>query len=255
MSVRPAQTRCFTETVEMAGHLTPREIVDVGPDREGFKVAQVLVEPLDAVSAGQPLANLVPVGGGNTPATSVTAPVSGTVLRSQGVVGQPVSPRQGPMFQIAAQGEIELVAQVPLAVLSPVKAGQPTIVRPLGGGELTGRVRLIEPGADPADQAARVRIALTTRPNSRVGTFARGTVTVERRCGLGIPYSAIQYSADGTVVQVVDGERIETRQVAVGLLNGGDAEIRSGLTEADLVVVRAGAFLREGDRVKPIVAR
>lgn len=254
VSVRPAQKRCFTKTVEIAGHLMPRETVDVGPDRDGLKVAQILVAPLDAVSAGQPLANLVPLGGGAVQAINVTAPLSGIVLRSQGAVGQPVSPRQGPMFQIVARGEIEFVAQVPLVTLSLVKAGQPAIVRPLGGSEQEGRVRQIAPGAEPADQAARVSITLTTRPDSRVGTFARGIVTIDRRCGLGIPYSAIQYSADGTVVQVVDGDRVETRQVAVGLLNGSDAEIRSGLTEADLVIVRAGAFLREGDRVNPITA-
>ena len=56
-------------------------------------------------------------------------------------------------------------------------------------------------------------------------------------------------------MHVVDGTRVEARQVTVGLLSGGDAEIRSGLSESDLVVVRAGAFLREGDEVEPVAAR
>jgi HlyD family secretion protein len=253
VSVRAAQARCFTNTVEMTGHLMARETVEVVPEREGFKIGQILVAPLDTVAAGQALASLVPLGGGGTAATTVSAPVSGTVLRSQGAVGQPVSPRQGSLFQIAARGEIEFVAQAPLSVLGPVKVGQETALRTLDGASLAGRVRQIEPGADPANQAGVVRIALSTTPQSRVGTFARGIVTVERRCGLGVPFSALQYGADGTIVRVVDGDRIETRQVAVGLMNGAEAEIRSGLSESDLVVTRAGSFLREGDRVEPIV--
>ena len=39
----------------------------------------------------------------------------------------------------------------------------------------------------------------------------------------------------------------------VGQLAGGEAEIRQGLAEGDLVVARAGAFFREGDRVRPFV--
>jgi HlyD family secretion protein len=253
VSVRAAQARCFTDTVEITGHLLARETVEVVPEREGFKIGQILVSPLDTVTAGQALASLVPLGGGATAALTVSAPVAGTVLRSQGIVGQPVSPKQGALFQIAARGEIEFVAQAPLSVLGSIKVGQETAVRALDGASLAGRVRQIEPGADPANQSGVVRIVLTTPPQSRVGTFARGVVTVERRCGLGVPFSALQYGADGTIVRVVDGDRIETRQVAVGLLNGAEAEIRSGLSESDLVVVRAGAFLREGDRVEPIV--
>lgn len=255
VSVRAAQARCFTDTVEITGRLAPRETVEVVPEREGFKLAQIMVGPLDKVTAGQALASLVPLGGGNAGAMTVSAPVSGTVLRSQGAVGQPVSPKQGALFQIAARGEIELAAQAPLVILGRIKAGQETAVRSLDGASLTGRVRQIEPGADPANQAGLVRVALAKTPQGRVGTFARGVVTVERRCGLGVPFSAIQYGADGTVVRVVNGDRIETRQVDVGLLNGAEAEIRSGLSESDLIVVRAGAFLREGDRVEPILLR
>jgi HlyD family secretion protein len=53
------------------------------------------------------------------------------------------------------------------------------------------------------------------------------------------------------VVQVVKHGRIETRRVEIGLMSGGNLEIREGLSEGDDVVVRAGALLREGDPVRP----
>lgn len=253
VSVRAARTQCFFDTVAVTGTLAPREQVDVGAEREGLKAAQILVGPLDTVSVGQALARLVPIEGPEGAPVILRAPVAGVVLRSQGTVGQPVSPRQGPMFQLIAGGEIDLVADVSLADLGRIQLAQPVALRPLGSPELLGKVRRIESGAEATSQVGRLRIGIGPNPNLRVGTFARGLVTVGRRCGVGVPYSAVQYEAEGTIVQVVAGDRIETRQVAVGLLSGPDAEIRSGLSESDLVVVRAGPFVREGDPVEAII--
>jgi multidrug efflux pump subunit AcrA (membrane-fusion protein) len=69
-----------------------------------------------------------------------------------------------------------------------------------------------------------------------------------------VPLTAIQYSSGGTVVQVVRRQRIETKRVEVGLMSGGQIEIRDGLNEGDDVVARAGALLREGDPVRPVAA-
>jgi hypothetical protein len=55
------------------------------------------------------------------------------------------------------------------------------------------------------------------------------------------------------VTAVVRNNRVETRPIVVGQLSGGEAEVRQGLAEGDLVVARAGAFFREGDRVRPFV--
>ena len=55
-------------------------------------------------------------------------------------------------------------------------------------------------------------------------------------------------------MQTVRDGRIETRRVSVGLLAAGQAEIREGLSEGDMVVARAGAFVRDGDRVRPVTA-
>ena len=54
------------------------------------------------------------------------------------------------------------------------------------------------------------------------------------------------------MVQVVRRARVETKRVEVGLMSGGQVEIRDGLVEGDIVVARAGALLREGDPVRPV---
>jgi hypothetical protein len=42
--------------------------------------------------------------------------------------------------------------------------------------------------------------------------------------------------------------------VEIGLMAGGQVEIREGLIEGDIVVARAGSLLREGDPVRPVTA-
>ena len=51
------------------------------------------------------------------------------------------------------------------------------------------------------------------------------------------------------------GLAVALRRVQVGLLSNGSVEIRDGLKDGELVVARSGAFLREGDPVRPVVAK
>lgn len=256
VSVTWARSTCFEERIEVTGTLVPRQQVDVLPEREGFKVQQVLANPLDTVTAGQVLARLLPMdgSGGAAAAVPVRAPVAGTVLRGTSA-GLPASARLGPLFQIVQGGDLDLQAEVPLQELGKLATGQNVTVRPLGLPELRAKVLRVEPLADAASQLGRVRIGLFAAAEARVGTFARGIVVVAKRCGVGVPYSAVLYEPDATIVQVVADGRIESRQVEVGLLAGGQAEIRSGVGEADSVVVRAGPFVRDGEPVRAIPVR
>jgi len=63
----------------------------------------------------------------------------------------------------------------------------------------------------------------------------------------------VLYGTDGAIVQVVRDGRIETHRVALGLQAGETIEAREGINEGDMVVARAGSFVREGDRVRPIL--
>ena len=66
--------------------------------------------------------------------------------------------------------------------------------------------------------------------------------------------SAVVYNPDTITVQVVANGIVETRRVKPGLTADGFVEIREGLAEGDLVVTRAGTFLRNGDTVRPVLA-
>jgi hypothetical protein len=113
-------------------------------------------------------------------------------------------------------------------------------------------VRAISPEVDPATQLAHIRIGFQTESVLHVGSFAKATILRGRSCGPSIPVTAVLYGAEGAVVQIVRNGRIQTQPVRVGLLAGENAEIREGLAVGDVVVKRAGTFLREGDAVRQV---
>ncbi|WP_157926083.1 MULTISPECIES: efflux RND transporter periplasmic adaptor subunit [Methylosinus] len=253
VSVKRAREMCFKDQVEVTGTISARREVEVGPSREGYVVSQVLVEPLETVSAGQALAELSPAeGAGGGGAVSLRSPVAGVVSRNAAVVGMPASPRQGGLFRIVANGEMDLRAEAPIDDLKKLSVGQKVVVTPLGSPAAPAKVQFIAPSVDPASQLGRVKIAIEPGRSLQTGVFARGVILVAERCGTGVPYSSIMYPPDGTIVHVVVDNRVVARRVEVGLLAGSDVEIRSGVTADDLVVIRSGPFLRDGDLVAPI---
>jgi RND family efflux transporter MFP subunit len=184
----------------------------------------------------------------------VTAPVAGTILRSSAIVGTTASARAQPLFEIIPKGELEVSAEVSAKDLARVAPGQKAKVKVIGAGEFPGSVRLVPSAVDPVTQQGEVRVFLGADPTLRTGAFARAIVTLGENCAVAIPLSAILYGDEGAVVQVVREDHVETRTVEPGLASDGQVQIGKGLAEGDLVVVRAGAFLRDGDPVRPIPA-
>src|SRR4051794_32095935 len=58
VTVLKAVKQCFAAIVEVSGILLPKEETAVRPDRQGLKVADVLVDAGEIVTAGQTLARL-----------------------------------------------------------------------------------------------------------------------------------------------------------------------------------------------------
>jgi HlyD family secretion protein len=255
VTVVAAKRMCFADTLPVTGVLVPKNEILVRPEREGLQISQLLVEPGDTISSGKILARLTP-GEGQEGASAVTvrAPAAGVVISASAVVGTVASARAEPLFRIAGQGEMELLAETPVRTLASLKVDQPAKVEIIGVGELNGKVRLFSPAVNPTTQLGQVRIFVGSDPRLRAGAFGRATIQIGQRCSPAIPLSALLYGPSGALVQVVRAGRVETRRIVGGLIAQDQAEIREGLAEGETVVARAGAFLRDGDRVRAVTA-
>lgn len=186
--------------------------------------------------------------------TEVKAPADGVIGKRNARVGGIAAGASEAMFRIIARGEIELDAEVPEAQLAKVKEAQVARVSVAGTDDVPGKVRLISPEIDKVTRLGRVRIFLGDNRALRVGAFGRGTIETAKSNGLAVPVSAVVYNLDSTTVQVVANGIVETRRIKAGLSADGLVEVRDGLAEGDLVVTRAGTFLRNGDTVRPVLA-
>lgn len=183
----------------------------------------------------------------------VKSPADGIVSRRTARVGGMAVAAGEPMFRIIARGEIELDAEVTEAQILKLKIGQPVVVTAGGGVEANGKVRLISPEINPATRLGKVRVFLGESPNLRIGAFASGTIETARARGRSVPVSAIGYSGQGTTALAVIGDKVQQRNVVTGLTSDGYIEVKDGLSEGELVVARAGTFLRDGDIVRPVL--
>jgi multidrug efflux pump subunit AcrA (membrane-fusion protein) len=255
VSATKATNVCFTDTVQLTGNVVAREEVPVRPEVEGLKIAQIIVQDGDTVTAGQALAQLKrPDYLPGSPATAtINAPAPGTIVYRRASIGMPASARAEPLFRIIRDGELEIAVEIPLIPLPKIKSGQKVRIDAPGATDLAGIVQFVSAELDPMTQLGRARISIQGKPQLRPGAYAKASVEVGKSCGATVPMSAILYGAQGAIVQVVRNNRVETRRVRVGLLAGKEVEIKEGLNVGDVVVVRAGAFLREGDPVRPVM--
>jgi multidrug efflux pump subunit AcrA (membrane-fusion protein) len=252
VTVLTAAKSCFADVVEVSGIVLARDETAVRPERPGLKVAEILTEAGDTVTAGQPLARLtLPEGGMQV----VQAPIAGLISQSSAVIGAVASGRGEALFTIINGGQFDLVGMVPTQAVAKLGVNQQARIRIVGAGEVDGRVRRIAPTIEPNSQLGQVLVAVTTNRRLLVNSSGRAMITTGKSCNnIAVPLTAVLYGSAGTVVQVVKRQRVETRRVEVGLMAGGQVEIRDGLNEGDVVVARAGSLLREGDPVRPVTS-
>jgi HlyD family secretion protein len=248
VSVVKATRSCFADVVEASGFVTARKDRIVRPERPGLKVADLMVDPGDTVVAGQILARLnLPEGG----AINVEAPVGGVISASTATIGAPASPRGEALFNIVEGGDYDLVGLVPAEDLARLAVNQPANIRIIGDVNVQGVVRSVAPTVEPNSQLGQVFIGIEGNRRLLINEAGRAVIRTGTSCGLAVPLTAVLYDRVGTVIQVVRRHRVETKRVDVGLMSGGQVEIRHGLSNGDEVVARAGALLREGDFVRP----
>lgn len=187
--------------------------------------------------------------------TEVKAPVAGEITARNAQVGAIASAAGQPMFSLIRDGALELRADVAEGDLLRLAAGQ-TASLTLAGSNAprSGTIRLVEPSIDAVTRMGRARITLDAPQGIRSGMFAEATVLVAERETLAVPISAIGTAKGQTTVLKVTGDMAARVPVQTGIRAEGWVEILSGLAEGDLIVAKAGAFVRDGDRISPVVA-
>jgi RND family efflux transporter MFP subunit len=175
------------------------------------------------------------------------APISGTVLRRDGEIGEVVE-RGEVVFWVGAPRPLRIEAEVDEEDIPLVRPGQTVKIKAdaFPGRALAGVVDEITPKGDPVNKSFRVRIALPDETPLMTGMTAETNIVVAERSGaLLVPTNAL---LNGAVWTVADGRAVRTA-VETGITGQAWTEITAGLDPDQAVIAEVPPDLADGDAV------
>jgi HlyD family secretion protein len=185
--------------------------------------------------------------------TAVKTPVGGIVAARNARIGLNAMMGANPLFTIIRDNAIELKADVAEGDLLKLKPGQAVHMAIAGTStKVEGKVRTIDPMIDATTRLGSVKIIVNDPERARIGMYASAKVIVSERKVLSLPLTAVTSESDGMYVRRVEKDTVRMAKVEIGVQDGDFIEIAKGLALKDVVVEKAGAYVRDGDRITPV---
>jgi len=195
--------------------------------------------------------------------SKITAPFAGVVTQRYANLGTLMqagtssSTQVLPLVKLSQEDLFRLTIPVPESYVRYIKVGDPVDVRvPALSRDFPGKVVRFS-----SDVAASTRTMHTEVdvPNPQgiliPGVYAEATLTLDRiGDALVVPLQAVNQEGDHASVMVVDqANKIQERQIGLGIQTDSYAEVLSGVREGELVVVSDRSGLKPGEEVRPQV--
>jgi RND family efflux transporter MFP subunit len=212
--------------------------------------------------------------------TRVTAPFSGVVTKRFADVGAMIqagtaSQTQAmPLVRLSQNDLLRIIVPVPESAVPTIHIGQQVEVRvPTLNRSFLGKVTRF---ANKVETSTRTMDTEIDVPNTNMimvpGMYSEVRLNLDQRKGaLAIPVSAVDLTGSdisqlpkgddsgstsarkGKVMVVIPGNRIEIRNVSLGLETATKIEVLAGLKDGDLVVIGGRSRLQAGQEVRPKV--
>jgi len=189
---------------------------------------------------------------------TLTAPINGIVAEIKTSVGTTVAP--GTSIMTLIPPELQVVVQADEALIPQLQIGQPAnmSVESYPKDAFTGTIKGIAPVLDPRSRSVAVSIEVSDPQGKlRPGMFTQlGVQTGQRQAALIVPKDSIlkvgaidPNAPPVNVVYTVAESRVHRQVVGLGVSDGKNVEIVSGLAEGvDLVLNPRPDFL-EGELI------
>ena len=184
-----------------------------------------------------------------SPATTIPAPIDGTIVLRKVGPGQYVGAGStDPVFVIGDLSTVWLVAYVRETEASSVRIGQPVEFTTLAYPDTTyrGNITYIAAAMDAANRRLLVRATIQNQSGQlKPEMFASVTIfTGEGDAAPAVPREAVIYEGDTARVWVVrDNKSAELRQVQLGVTNGRMIQVLKGLAVGEKVITKGSLFI------------
>lgn len=179
---------------------------------------------------------------------------NGVITQRDIEVGQVVAAGQA-VYQIAIEGEREVVIGVPEQALKDFKVGQlaQVILWSQPEQKLSARIREISPAADRS-RTYSIKVSLQEGQSAaQLGQSARVFFSWAQDSQLSVPLSSVSANAQQAYVWVVNPDQsIRQVNVTLGEYGRDHVPVLSGLNQKDWVVIGGVHLLRAQQKVYPV---
>jgi RND family efflux transporter MFP subunit len=139
--------------------------------------------------------------------------------------------------------------------IGAVKAGQPVSFRVNGYGEeeFAGKIRRVNPSANPTTRQVEVLVDFTGQKQPRLaGLYAEGRVETDVNTALTVPATAVVREGDKASAWRVAEGKLQKATLALGDRDArtGDWAVKGGLAEGDQVIRHPNTLLKDGQLVQ-----
>ncbi len=178
---------------------------------------------------------------------SVRATSKGVVAMKFVNLGQQVAVGT-PLFKIIDPEDLIVNVHLPERALSDELLGRKVIVESEAiGVKADGIVEKVSPIVDPRSGTVSVKIAIDKNTKLLSGMFVRTRlVTNEKTNVMAVPRRALIYNEDEISIFVVDGTVAKRKVIEIGLKDSINAEVVTGLTGEEQVIVMGQDTLKNG---------
>jgi RND family efflux transporter MFP subunit len=190
----------------------------------------------------------------------ITAPFSGMVTKRYADAGAMIqagtaSQTQAmPVIRLSQIDRLRLVLPVPESIVSGVRVGGPVEVRVSALKRVfQGRVSRFSGRLDSATRTMETEVDIPNPKGSILpGMYGYASLNLDTRPdALAVPVQAVAgHDTQPTVYVINDEQKLEERQVTLGMETPHFVEIASGIKEGDLVVIGNRGGLKAGKKVE-----
>ncbi len=187
--------------------------------------------------------------------TRISAPISGRIAKRHADAGTIVAAGT-PLYTIVDDSVFEFRSSVGSGDFGKVKVGEPVVVTvdALPGFVTDGEVNRIAPQVDARSRSFEIIVRVPGKPQLVSGLFARAQVKVrDVPNSLTVPPAALlRDGSDPTKAQayVVANNKVERRDVLVGVEVPDAVQVTTGLAAGEVVVVDPPSALGPGTQVQ-----
>jgi len=200
------------------------------------------------VEQAQAQANLIRVQISNS---TITSPINGIVTNRNINLGEITSVSQS-LMTIADTATLKLQGNVSQEDVVHLSVGQKVGVNvdAIPDKTYTGRVDQVGPIAAATGQYFPVVVILANDGKLLAGMTAKASLTLTGAPGIAVPLTAISQGEEGgSYVFRVNGGRVHKTAVTLGMKDGGEVQVLSGLSPADLIATSNVSVLQDGMEV------